>query len=155
MALRKVKFAPGVNKEGTDYTADQGWVDSDKIRFRQGNPEKIGGWQKYLLDSFEGVCRSLHAWSTLSSVKHIGVGTNLKFYITEGNSYKDVTPLRATTSAGDVTFAASNGSSTLTVTDSGHGAVVNDFVTFSGAASLGGLIIASALNQEYQIASVT
>jgi|TARA_X000001382_G_scaffold91798_1_gene66314 hypothetical protein len=155
MALRKVKFAPGVNKEGTDYTADQGWVDSDKIRFRQGNPEKIGGWQKYLLDSFEGVCRSLHAWSTLSSVKHIGVGTNLKFYITEGNSYKDVTPLRATTSAGDVTFAASNGSSTLTVTDSGHGAVVNDFVTFSGAASLGGLIIASALNQEYQIASVS
>ena len=155
MALRKVKFAPGVNKEGTDYTADQGWVDSDKIRFRQGNPEKIGGWQKYLLDSFEGVCRSLHAWSTLSSVKHIGVGTNLKFYITEGNSYKDVTPLRETTSAGDVTFAASNGSSTLTVTDSGHGAVVNDFVTFSGAASLGGLIIASALNQEYQIASVT
>jgi hypothetical protein len=155
MALRKVKFAPGVNKEGTDYTADQGWVDSDKIRFRQGNPEKIGGWQKYLLDSFEGVCRSLHAWSTLSSVKHIGVGTNLKFYITEGNSYKDVTPLRTTTSAGDVTFAASNGSSTLTVTDSGHGAVVNDFVTFSGAASLGGLIIASALNQEYQIASVT
>ena len=155
MALRKVKFAPGVNKEGTDYTADQGWVDSDKIRFRQGNPEKIGGWQKYLLDSFEGVCRSLHAWSTLSSVKHIGVGTNLKFYITEGNSYKDVTPLRTTTSAGDVTFAASNGSSTLTVTDSGHGAVVNDFVTFSGAASLGGLIIASALNQEYQIASVS
>ena len=155
MALRKVKFAPGVNKEGTDYTADQGWVDSDKIRFRQGNPEKIGGWQKYLLDSFEGVCRSLHAWSTLSSVKHIGVGTNLKFYITEGNSYKDVTPLRETTSAGDVTFAASNGSSTLTVTDSGHGAVVNDFVTFSGAASLGGLIIASALNQEYQIASVS
>ena len=155
MALRKVKFAPGVNKEGTDYTADQGWVDSDKIRFRQGNPEKIGGWQKYLLDSFEGVCRSLHAWSTLSSVKHVGVGTNLKFYITEGNSYKDVTPLRATTSAGDVTFAASNGSSTLTVTDSGHGAVVNDFVTFSGAASLGGLIIASALNQEYQIASVS
>ena len=155
MALRKVKFAPGVNKEGTDYTADQGWVDSDKIRFRQGNPEKIGGWQKYLLDSFEGVCRSLHAWSTLSSVKHIGVGTNLKFYITEGNSYKDVTPLRATTSAGDVTFAASNGSSALTVTDSGHGAVVNDFVTFSGAASLGGLIIASALNQEYQIASVS
>lgn len=154
MALRKVKFAPGVNKEGTDYTADQGWVDSDKIRFRQGNPEKIGGWQKYLLDSFEGVCRSLHAWSTLSSVKHIGVGTNLKFYITEGNSYKDVTPLRSTTSAGDVTFAASNGSSTLTVTDSGHGAVVNDFVTFSGAASLGGLIVASALNQEYQIASV-
>tara|TARA_R100001443_G_scaffold60626_1_gene70951 strand:+ start:10152 stop:11999 length:1848 start_codon:yes stop_codon:yes gene_type:complete len=154
MALRKVKFAPGVNKEGTDYTADQGWVDSDKIRFRQGNPEKIGGWQKYLLDSFEGVCRSLHAWSTLSSVKHIGVGTNLKFYITEGNAYKDVTPLRVTTSAGDVTFSASNGSSTLTVTDSGHGAVVNDFVTFSGAASLGGLIIASALNQEYQIASV-
>ena len=81
MALRKVKFAPGVNKEGTDYTADQGWVDSDKIRFRQGNPEKIGGWQKYLLDSFEGVCRSLHAWSTLSSVRpvsytHLTLPTN-------------------------------------------------------------------------------
>ena len=154
MPLAKIQFAPGVNKEGTEYTADSGWFDSDKIRFRQGRVEKIGGWQKLIQSAFQGIARSIHNWSSLESIKYIGLGTNLKFYVIEGNSLNDVTPLRSTTSAGDVTFAATNGSSTITVTDTAHGAVVNDFVTFSGAASLGGNVIASVLNQEYQIASV-
>tara|TARA_Y100000114_G_scaffold30786_1_gene26380 strand:+ start:554 stop:2410 length:1857 start_codon:yes stop_codon:yes gene_type:complete len=154
MTLTKVSFAPGVNKEGTEYTADAGWFDSDKIRFRKGRVEKIGGWQKYTDQSFLGVCRSLHNWSSLESINYLGVGTNLKFYVAEGAGYNDVTPLRLTTGAGDATFAATNGSSTITVTENGHGAVVNDFVTFSSAASLGGLITAAVLNQEYQITSV-
>ena len=154
MTLAKVQFAPGVNKEGTEYTADAGWFDSDKIRFRQGRVEKIGGWTKYSDQSFLGVCRSLHHWSSLESINYIGIGTNLKFYVAEGSGYNDVTPIRLTTSAGDATFAATDGSSTITVTETAHGAVVNDFVTFSDAASLGGNVIASVLNQEYQIASV-
>ncbi len=154
MPLQKIQFAAGISKEGTDYTADQGWTDSDKIRFRKGRPEKIGGWTKFSTNAFQGVCRSLMTWASLGATKHTGVGTNLKFYITEGIKFNDVTPIRATTSAGDVTFAASNGSSTITITDTSHGANSNDFVTFSDAATLGGTIAASVLNQEYQIASV-
>ena len=154
MALSKIKFAPGVNKEGTEYSADAGWFDADKIRFRQGRVEKIGGWEKYTDQSFLGVCRSLHNWSSLESINYLGVGTNLKFYVAEGAGYNDVTPIRLTSGAGDATFAATNGSSTITVTENAHGAVVNDFVTFSSAASLGGLITATVLNQEYQITSV-
>lgn len=154
MPLAKIQFNPGVDKEGTEYTADAGWFDSDKIRFRKGRPEKIGGWQKFSTDSFLGICRSLHDWASLESIKYIGLGTNLKFYVAEGSSFNDITPIRATTSAGDVTFSATNGSSTLTVADTAHGAVVNDFVTFSGAVTLGGNITATVLNQEYQIASV-
>ena len=154
MPLQKIQFAAGISKEGTDYTADQGWTDSDKIRFRKGRPEKIGGWAKFSTNTFQGVCRSLLTWASLGTTKHTGVGTNLKFYITEGIKFYDVTPIRATTSAGDVTFSASNGSSTITITDTSHGANVNDFVTFSGAATLGGTIVAGVLNQEYQIVSI-
>tara|TARA_A100000172_G_scaffold69472_1_gene49547 strand:+ start:192 stop:2039 length:1848 start_codon:yes stop_codon:yes gene_type:complete len=154
MALTKLQFSPGVNKEGTDYTADQGWFDSDKIRFRQGRPEKIGGWEKFSSNSFLGVSRSLHRWASLAFTKYIGIGTHLKVYIVEGTGFNDITPIRLTTSAGDATFSATDGSSTLTIAETGHGAVVNDFVTFSGAASLGGNIVASVINQEYQINSV-
>ena len=154
MALRKIKFIPGVNKEGTEYTADSGWFDSDKIRFRKGRPERIGGWEKYSTSTFLGVSRSLHDWASLESIRYIGIGTHLKFYINQGTSYHDVTPLRATTSAGDVTFAATDGSSIITATDTAHDAGANDFVTFSGSASLGGTITAAVINQEYQIASV-
>jgi len=154
MPLAKIQFNPGVDKEGTEYTADAGWFDSDKIRFRKGRPEKIGGWQKFSTDSFLGICRSLHDWSSLESIKYIGLGTNLKFYVAEGSSFNDITPIRATTAAGDVTFSATNGSSTITVSDTAHGAVVNDFVTFSGAVTLGGNITATVLNKEYQIATV-
>lgn len=154
MALTKLQFAPGVDKEGTEYTADAGWFDSDKIRFRQGRPEKIGGWQKYSESSFLGICRSIFDWASLESIKYIGLGTNLKFYVAQGTTYNDITPIRSTTAAGDVTFSAASGSSTITVSDTAHGAVVNDFVTFSGAVSLGGNITATVLNQEYQIVSV-
>lgn len=154
MPLSKIKFAPGVNKEGTEYSADAGWFDADKIRFRQGRPEKIGGWEKFSETSFLGVCRSIHDWSSLESIRYIGLGTHLKFYVVSGDLFNDVTPIRLTSGAGDPTFAATDGSSTITVTENSHGAVVNDFVTFSDAASLGGNVVAAVLNQEYQIASV-
>ena len=154
MALSKINFAPGVNKEGTEYSADSGWFDSDKVRFRKGRPEKIGGWTKFSETSFLGVCRSILDWASLESIRYIGLGTHLKFYVVSGDLFNDITPIRLTSGAGDPTFAAANGSSTITVTENAHGAVVNDFVTFSDAASLGGTIIAAVLNQEYQVASV-
>ena len=154
MPLQKLQFKPGVNRETTSYTNEGGWFDSEKIRFRFGMPEKIGGWIKTTTNKFLGTCRALHNWVDLSSTLRTGVGTHLKYYIKEGANFNDVTPIRATTSAGDVTFAATNGSSTITATDSNHGAVVNDFVTYSGAATLGGLVTAAVLNQEYQIATV-
>ena len=151
MPLQKLQFQPGINKETTSYSNEGGWFDCDKVRFRQGFPEKIGGWGKIGVKSFLGSCRALWPWRTLNLDDFLGVGTHLKYYIESGEGYYDVTPIRLTTSAGDVTFAATNGSSTLTVSDPTHGAVVNDFVTFSGAASLGGNITAAVLNQEYQI----
>jgi len=154
MPLKKLVFKPGINRERTDYTNEGGWFDCDKVRFRQGFPEKIGGWRRISSATFEGVCRSLLKWVTLSSLEYIGVGTNLKFYVEGGGVYNDITPIRATTAAGDVTFAATSGSATITVSDTAHGAGVNDYVTFSGAVSLGGNITADVLNQEYQIVTV-
>ena len=154
MALQKFIFNPGINKEGTDYTAEGGWFDGNLVRFRKGLPEKIGGWQKYIQSSYEGTGRKLHGWVDLDGTKLLGLGTRFKLYIQEGTSYNDITPIRSTTGAGDVTFAATNGSSTITVTDTAHGANEGDFVTFSDAASLGGNVVAAVLNQEYQIASV-
>ena len=151
MPLSKLQFKPGVNREVTAYTNEGGWFDSDHVRFQKGYPEKIGGWQKRGTDNFLGTCRALHPWVALDRDQYIGVGTHLKYYIDRGGEYNDITPLRLTTAAGDVTFAATNGSSTLVVTDTAHGSVVNDFVTYSGAASLGGVITAGVLNQEYQI----
>tara|TARA_Y100001963_G_scaffold1000_3_gene1485 strand:- start:18091 stop:19941 length:1851 start_codon:yes stop_codon:yes gene_type:complete len=152
--LVKFDFKPGINREGTQLTAGTGWYDGDKIRFRKGRAEQIGGWQKYSTNTFLGICRSLHDWVATASIEYLGLGTNLKFYINQGDAYYDVTPIRETTAAGDVTFSAVNGSSTITVADVNHGAVINDFVTFSGAVSLGGNITAAVLNQEYQIATI-
>ena len=154
MPLSKLQFKPGVNREITAYSNEGGWFDIDNVRFQKGYPEKIGGWQKRSSNSFLGTCRALHPWVSLDRDQYVGVGTNLKYYIDEGGFYNDVTPLRLTTSAGAVTFAASNGSSELTVSHTNHGAVVNDFVTYSGAASLGGLITANVLNQEYYVTEV-
>ena len=154
MALTKIAFKPGIDKEGTQYSADSGWFDSDKIRFRKGRVETIGGWAKYVTSTIMGVCRSLKDWGTATGAKYLGIGTNLKVYVESGGAIFDITPIRATTAAGDVTFSASSGTSTLTVSDTAHGAVINDFVTYSGAASLGGNITAPVLNQEYQVASV-
>jgi len=154
MPLTKLQFQPGINRESTSYSNEGGWYDMDKVRFRMGYPEKIGGWTKLGIKSFLGSCRALHSWRTIALNNYIGLGTNDKYYIEEGQGYYDITPIRETTSAGDVTFAASDGSSTITVTDTNHGAVVGDFVTFSGAVSLGGLVTADVLNQEYKINSI-
>ncbi len=220
MPLTKLQFKPGVNRETTSYSNEGGWFDCDKVRFRFGFPEKIGGWQKISGSFFLGTCRALHPWVALDSSKYIGVGTNLKYYINEGGGYNDITPIRLTTSAGDVTFdasantlasnaaaddltltltsasgfpnsgrikinseiitytgiatnvltgcsrgqsgttAAAHSSSaavicaTLIVADTAHGALAGDFVTFSGAASLGGNVVANVLNQEYQVTAV-
>lgn len=154
MPLSKLQFKPGINREVTSYTNEGGWFDVDYVRFQKGFPEKIGGWQKSSSSSFLGSCRALHPWVSLSRDQYLGLGTNLKYYIDEGGFYNDITPVRDTTSAGDVTFAATNGSSEVTVTDANHGAVVNDFVTFSGAVSLGGNVTANVLNQEYYVTEV-
>ena len=154
MPLTKLQFRPGINREITSYSNEGGWFDGDKIRFRFGFPEKIGGWQRALSATFLGSCRALHLWRTLGLETYLGVGTSLKYYVESGGAYYDITPVRATTAAGDVTFAATDGSSVLTVSDTTHGATAGDFVTFSGAASLGGTITAAILNQEYQIATV-
>ena len=154
MPLQKFIFRPGINREGTDYSNEGGWFDANLVRFRKTLPEKIGGWAKNTLKTFQSTGRLLHAWVDLELTKYLGLGTTWKFYIKEGDNFNDITPLRVTTSAGVVTFSASNGDATITVTDSSHGAVENDFVTFSGASSLGGNITAAVLNQEYQIATI-
>ena len=155
MTLQKAVFNPGINREGTDYSNEGGWFDVNLVRFRKGYPEKFGGWTKNTPNTFLGTCRALHPWVSLGGAKYLGLGTTWKYYIEEGSNFNDVTPIRATTAAGDVTFAATDGSSTITVSDTAHGAVMNDFVTFSGAVSLGGNITDAVLNQEYQIVSVT
>ena len=154
MPLTKLQFRPGVNRETTSYTNEGGWFDCDKVRFRFGTPEKIGGWEKQSSNSFLGTCRALHPFVALSGESYLSVGTHLKYYINEGGAYNDITPIRETTAAGAVTFSATNGSSTITVTDTNHGALENDFVTFSGAVTLGGTITADILNQEYQITAI-
>ncbi len=155
MAIVKYEFKPGVNKENTNYSNEFGWFDSNLVRFKKGLPEKIGGWAKYITVSFLGKCRAIHQWVTLNGTTLLGLGTTFKYYISRGNAFVDITPIRKT-NTNTITFAASNGSSTITVTDTGnHDAQVNDFVTFSSAVSLGGNITADVLNQNYQIASIT
>jgi hypothetical protein len=150
MALQKIQFKPGVVRDITAYTNEGGWYDCDLVRFQNSFPQSIGGWVKYSLNSFLGTCRELINWVILSGENYLGVGTNLKFYIESGLVFNDITPLRRTVVLSGA-FAATNGSTTITVTDASHGAVTNDFVTFSGAVSLGGNITAAILNKEYQI----
>ena len=151
MPITKLKFKPGIVSDITSESNEGGYVDGDKVRFRFGFPEKIGGWSKYSENTFQGSARRLHNWVALDGSDFMGVGTHLKYYIEEGQSFNDITPIRNTTSAGEVTFSATDGSTTITVTDTAHGANENDFVTFSGAVTLGGDITADVLNQEYQI----
>ena len=220
MPLTKLQFRPGINRETTSYSNEGGWFDMDKVRFRFGFPEKIGGWQKTSATYFLGTCRALHPWVALNGERYLGVGTHLKYYINEGGAYQDITPIRATTAAGDVTFTANANTlgadlaigdtsmtlssatgfpdtgivkvnseiiryasisgnnllglergydgtteaahsstdavtcATLIVSDTAHGCENDDFVTFSGAATLGDQITADVLNQEYQISSI-
>ena len=146
MPLQKILFKPGVNRENTRYTNEGGWYECDKIRFRQGNPETIGGWVRYSTSTFLGVCRSLWNWVTTGGLNLIGVGTNLKFYISRGNTYFDITPLRTTVIINANPFAG-NGTTTVTVTDTAHGGATNDFVTFSGATGT----YSTIFNAAYQI----
>jgi hypothetical protein len=157
MAFFKLTLAPGIDKQNTEYGAEGGWTDGDNIRFRYGMPEKIGGWtyfngtENYLV----GFVSFTFSWNNLAGTPYLAVGTNRKIYVSVGGAWYDITPLRATTAAGDVTFAASTGSPVITVTDTDHGAVQGDFVTFSGAVSLGGQITADILNSEWEITEVT
>ena len=153
MPLTKLQFRPGINRETTSYSNEGGWFDTDKTRFRFGYAEKIGGWVKKSISAFLGSCRALHPWVALDGTQFLGLGTHLKYYILEGGAYRDITPIRKTTTDG-ITFAATNGSAIITATDTGHGAIVDDFVTISEAVSLGGNITADVLNQEYIILSV-
>ena len=150
MSLQKVLFKPGLNRENTRYTTEGGWYDCDKVRFRQGNPEVIGGWQPFSGYTYQGVCRSLWNWVTLGFLNLIGVGTNLKFYVNKGGYYYDITPIRTTTTLGANPFTA-NGTTTVTVTAPSHGCVTGDFVTFSGATGT----YSSTLNAEFQVVVVS
>jgi hypothetical protein len=161
--LQKLQFRPGVNRENTSYANEGGYYASNKIRFRSGQPEKIGGWAadtgatvsalKPTTGTLWGVARGLWNWLNLTGYNLLAIGTNLKYYIQNGPNglVYDVTPLRFTTGAGEATFAATTGSPIITVTDIAHGAQAGDFVTFSGAVSLGGNITDTILNAEFQI----
>ena len=165
MPLQKLAFRPGVNRENTSYANEGGYYASNKIRFRSGQPEKIGGWAadtgttvstlKPPTGTLWGVARGMWNWLNLTGYNLLAIGTNLKYYIQNGPNglVYDVTPLRFTTGAGEATFAATTGSPIITVTDIAHGAQAGDFVTFSGAVSLGGNITAAILNAEFQITS--
>lgn len=166
MPLQKLQFRPGTVREGTSLSGEGGWFETDKVRFRSGFPEKIGGWIADTgttnstlappVGSYWGVARSLWNWQNLSSYNLLAIGTNLKYYIQNGigGTLHDITPIRSTTTAGEATFAATSASTTLTVTDAGHGAQQDDFVTYSGAVSLGGAITAAVLNAEFKVLSV-
>ena len=153
MPFAKFQFKAGIDREGTSYTNAGGWFDGSLVRFRKGFVEKIGGWTKFIASTFVGTARNLFPWISIEGNKYLFVGTHKKAYIAEGNGINDITPIRKNTT-NSVTFAATDGSATITATDTAHGAVLGDFVTFSSAVSLGGNITAVVLNQEYEITSV-
>ena len=160
--LLPIMFRPGVNREQTQYASETvgivspnfsivgSWYASQNVRFRQGFPEKIGGWYPQSLNTYLGICRSLFNWSALDGTTLIGVGTNLKFYINKDGAYFDITPIRGTATLTNP-FTAIAGQSTITVSATAHGAITGDFVTFSGATGLGGNITSGVLNKQYQI----
>lgn len=153
MPLQKIQFRPGVNRENTRYTSEGGWYESDKVRFRQGTPEKIGGWTQFSSATFAGTCRSLWTWNTLAGLNYVGVGTNEKFYVEEGAAYYDQTPIRSTSTLTNPFSVASVGTSVVTVTDASHGCETGSYVTFSGAGltGLGGNITAAKLTGEFVV----
>jgi hypothetical protein len=149
MPLQKILFKPGVNRENTRYTNEGGWYESDKVRFRQGTPEVIGGWARISINTFVGVCRSLWNWATLAGYNLMGVGTNIKFYVENTGVYNDITPIRSTVTLGANPFLG-DGTTTVTVTSASHGAISGDYVTFSGTTGT----YATLLNKEYSIVSI-
>lgn len=155
MPLSKLQFNPGINREITRYTNEAGWYEGDKIRFRQGYPEKIGGWQRLGENTFTGVCRSLHQWISLEFARYTGLGTNVKFMVETGQNYYDITPLRTTaTLSGPFTTNTTGGTEAIvTVAHSSHGATVGSYVTFSGSGAVGG-VPAGDFNKEHTITEV-
>jgi hypothetical protein len=154
MALTKLVFRPGINRETTAYANEGGWFDCNLVRFRAGKPESIGGWTRYTKTAMLGTGRSLLTWTALDGTIYSGMGTNLKYYVIRGGALNDITPIRETTTAGAVVFDATTGSSVIKVTDSANGVYLGDFVTFSGAASLGGNVTATILNTEHRVTRV-
>ena len=150
MPLVKVQFKPGINRESTSYADEGGWYNSDLIRFRKGRPEKMGGWSRLSSNTINGTGRSLHVWAALDGSKFMGLGTETKFYIEEGGTYNDITPIRVTTTLGADPLTTVDGSGVVTVTAPAHGAVTDDFVTFSGATATNS-ITAAQLNTEHQL----
>ena len=155
MPLQKLQFRPGINRETTRYMNEGGWYNCDKIRFRFGVPEKMNGWQRYSDSQFLGICRKLHNWIALDQSNYVALGTNLKLYIEEGTQYYDITPFRAAAASlsTDALETGAAGSKVITVTQSSHGAVTNDFVTIAGATTFDG-ITAAQLNTEHQVTVV-
>jgi hypothetical protein len=158
MALARLFLKPGIDKQNTEYGAEGGWIDGDFIRFRYGLPEKLGGWKRFngVATYLLGLTSEVFTWNNLAGSPYLAVGTTRKLYIFQGGSWADITPLRDTTDPGDVTFAASTGSTTITVSDTAHGAIEGDFVTFSGvdASGLGGAITQAILQSEFEITSI-
>ena len=156
MAYLRLALKPGIDKQNTEYGAEGGWTDGDNIRFRYGLPEKIGGWTYFngTADYLVGFASDTFSWNNLAGTPYLATGTDRKVYVSLGGAWFDITPIRSTTSSGDVTFSASSGSAIITVTDTDHGAIQGDFVTFSGAVSLGGQITAEILNSEWEITEV-
>ena len=154
MPLSKIQFNPGVNRETTSYGSENGWFDSDLIRFRKGRPEKMGGWERLSSNTIDGTGRSLHVWAALDGSKFMGLGTETKFYIEEGGGYNDITPIRTSVTLGaNPLRTGASGSSVVTVTAGSHGAVTGDFVEFSGASATDG-IPASSINTEHKLTAI-
>ena len=154
MPLSKLQIAPGIDKQNTEYGAEGRWVDCDNVRFRYGLPEKIGGWEKVTSDALVGATRAILSYSDLGGVKYIIYGTNKKLYAYSEGSYADITPTRATGTGNITQFATTNGSTTVTVTDSSHGALIGDFVTIASVSGAVGGISAANLQGEFEILTV-
>ncbi|MBT4084349.1 MAG: hypothetical protein HOE83_11250 [Alphaproteobacteria bacterium] len=155
MPFIKLKFQPGVDKEGTDYENTIGWFDSDKVRFRQGSPESIGGWSIFNRSTFIGTCRALLPWTATNGENQLGLGTHTKLYVEVGGLYFDLTPIRASSTINTNPFSITAASAEVTVTDTAHGAIAGDYVTYSGATSSDGTLTATVMNAEYVIDSIT
>ena len=155
MPFVKLQFQPGIDKEGTNYERPTGWADSDMVRFRMGFPETIGGWITYSPNTYLGTCRSLRPWTALDGSNRIGMGTNLKLYLSKGGAYVDITPIRASSTINTNPFNITGTSAAVIVTDTAHGANAGDYVTYSGATSSDGTLTAAVMNSEYVIDSVT
>jgi hypothetical protein len=149
MPLQKIVLKPGVNRENTRYTNEGGYYESNLVRFRQGTPEKIGGWEQISLNTFAGLCRSLWNWTTLAGANLVGVGTEEKFYIEQTGVYYDITPIDNTHILGTNPFTGS-GTTTVTVTDATYSPAVGSYVIFNGASAVGGVTISG----QYQVVSI-